>query len=106
MVRPNDTAEKEAKFLGEHLPYEFMMLRYCLLRIHNAEQLDYNAFYEAFAVHVRNVLRFLRDKADGGFRRRRFNPQSAVGKAPIEIATISAPLTEQVLHIGMGRPTN
>jgi hypothetical protein len=43
------------KIVGDHLPYEVLMLRHSYQRtLEDRYALDWNAFYGAFAVHARN----------------------------------------------------
>ncbi len=66
-------AEKSA-FLQERVGYELAMLNYTFMRLVTArpstleEQLDRNAFMEAFAVHARNLIQFLSAKTESDDR--------------------------------------
>jgi hypothetical protein len=56
--------QQKIEHLGDHLPYEVLMLRYTHSRMNSPRYpLAWNAFYEAFAVHARNLLDFLENKA-------------------------------------------
>lgn len=54
------------KFLKEHVRYERMMIRHVYKELHQQkDQLIWNALYESFGVHARNLYKFLRSD-DGG----------------------------------------
>jgi len=64
MVKTKDEAAM-LKYLGEHIKYERDMLAFCYAKLHNTRPgLEWNAFYEAFGIHARNIYNFLRN--DGG----------------------------------------
>lgn len=91
-------AEIEA-YLREHLPYELLMLRYTGQRLlENLSPLNWNAHYESFVVHARNLYKFLTNDEDvqaGAFARdfRARRPGFPTQK-----------LNAQVLHLSAGRP--
>jgi hypothetical protein len=68
------TSAEKAAFLQERVGYELAMLNYTFMRVVTArpstseEQLDRNAFLEAFAVHARNLVGFLSPKSQAGDR--------------------------------------
>ena len=52
--------QQKVMHLGDHLPYELLMLRHSYQRtFEDRYPLDWNASYEAFAVHARNLFDFL-----------------------------------------------
>ena len=55
-----DQTQKDL-YIKEHLPYETEMLRYTqsALNAVSVTRLDWNAMYESFAVHARNLYMFL-----------------------------------------------
>ena len=61
---PKHNNETEiSKFLQEHITYERIMLGHTYIKIHSAIcQLDWNAYYESFCVHARNLYDFLRNE--------------------------------------------
>jgi hypothetical protein len=53
--------------LGDHLPYELLMLRYAYEPTgEDHYQLAWNAYYESFALHARILFDFLTNKKDRG----------------------------------------
>ncbi len=55
--------EKKEQFLNEHLKYEHDMLEYSLSKLYcEGDQLGWNAFFESFAIHARNLYDFLRNE--------------------------------------------
>lgn len=54
-----------AAWLQEHLSYELLMLRLTYSKLSQvADQADWNAFYESFAVHARNLYYFLTNEEE------------------------------------------
>jgi len=52
--------EKQKAYLQEHLPYELKMLRYTYGQLLQKQHcLSWNAHFESFAVHARNLVNFL-----------------------------------------------
>ena len=52
-------------YLEEHLPYELLMLRHThSTLLQTQDVLNWNAFFECFVVHARNLYNFLRNKSD------------------------------------------
>jgi hypothetical protein len=69
------------KFLREHLAYERQMLGYSFREIHSEiDQLRWNALFESFSVHARNLYDFLR--SDGGARSLHADDYVRAHKAP------------------------
>jgi hypothetical protein len=55
----SSTAQK-IKHLGDHLPYELLVFRHAYERtLEDRYQLDWNAYYESFALHARILFGFL-----------------------------------------------
>ena len=55
--------KREQEFLAEHLRYEIGMLRYAHALINiSPSGPDWNAYFECFATHARNLVQFLSDK--------------------------------------------
>ena len=69
---------QKIEHLGDHLPYEMLMLRHSYQRtLENRYALDWNAFYEAFAVHARNLFHFLINKGGpNNFNARDFSKEA------------------------------
>lgn len=54
------TQDQKQLYLEDHLPYELGMLRYTHEKLANVrDQLDWNAYFESFCVHARNLYLFL-----------------------------------------------
>ncbi|NVD26377.1 hypothetical protein HUO14_00500 [Parasphingorhabdus flavimaris] len=62
MIKPSIATDEE--ILGEHLPYEFWMLRqtYEKLRSPPADMVLRNALIESFCIHARLLLEFFENK--------------------------------------------
>lgn len=57
--------ELHLAYIKEHLKYERDMLAHAFRRVHNTpEGPDWNAFYESFCLHARNLANFFRHKED------------------------------------------
>jgi len=90
-------------WLQEHLRYEVLMLRFTLDKIRTIPaSLDYNAFYESFSIHARNLYHFLTNEG-GNMRALDYVPGFKSTKTD---ATKGANLKihAQVLHLGGSRP--
>jgi hypothetical protein len=95
--------------LADHLPYELAMLRYTrdqLTRPHG--QLDWNAYFESFIVHGRNLYHFLTSDDDA---RNMKADDYETAYLPIEkerqkLQGTLIKLHEQVLHLAKRRPTD
>ena len=102
MLNPNEKKE----MLEDHLPYELMMLKFTFAKMSEArEQLDYNAYYEAFVVHARNLYWFLTNDDKSNAHACEFVLGFKASKTNATISTFQD-LHRQVLHIGKGRKTN
>ena len=92
------------QYLDDHLPYERMMLEYTFQKIcAGGPQCDWNAYYEAFAVHARNLYQFL-SNGDGNAKAHEFVPGFKARKTDATIP-IFARISAQVLHMSPSRPT-
>jgi hypothetical protein len=91
--------------LGDHLPYEVLMLRHSYQRaLEDRYALDWNAFHEAFAVHARNLFDFLMNEGgSNNFRARDFSPGFTVRKDAKVQRVIEQDLHWQVFHFGKQR---
>jgi hypothetical protein len=101
------TQEQKIEHLGDHLPYEVLMLRHTHNRMNSRiYPLDWNAFYEAFAVHARILLDFLENNSKSNGSNFNASDFSAAFKArrDTEIARIvRQEMNCQVLHFGKNR---
>jgi len=77
---------QKTEHLGDHLPYEVLMLRHSYERTLEVRYaLDWNAFHEAFAVHARNLFDFLMNKGgSNNFNARDFSASFA-GREDAEV---------------------
>lgn len=98
---------QKATFLREHLPYELLMLRYTLKKLAMPQNiLDWNAYFESFATHGRNLYCFLtNDKDSKNFKARDFINQFDAGKTNDTIGAFSK-LNPQIFHLGKQRKNN
>jgi hypothetical protein len=58
---------QKRQWLGEHLPYELMMVRYSIEQLRDPVTfwLDWNAYHASFAVSACNLAAFLTNKEGG-----------------------------------------
>lgn len=100
--------EQKKKWLGEHLPYELMMMRYSIVQLRDQKTfwLDWNAFLSAFAVSACNLAAFLTnaEKKQGNFQAHDFVDSFRSRKE--KLAKTFALLEPQVFHLGRARPTD
>ena len=91
-------------YLDEHLPYMLKMLRYTHEQMCQRQHyLSWNAHFELFAVHARNLMNFLsnndkknlqaRDFVTGGFKAR-----------TKDVGRLLQKLEQQVFHLAENRP--
>jgi hypothetical protein len=90
-------------YLPEHFFYELLMLRYTAMRVQEVQsQLLWNALYESFAVHARNLYDFLRNEDD----QRNFKASDYIKEFDCGKLTIKGKIDrmqQQVLHLGKQR---
>src|ERR1700681_1670057 len=95
--------QQEHDYLDEHLPYMLKMLRYDYGQILQSQHyLSWNAHFESFAVHVRNLVNFLTNNDTGNFKASEFMQEFKARKGDI-----SGPITkldQQVFHLHKARP--
>jgi hypothetical protein len=96
---------QKIEHLGDHLPYEVLMLRHSYQRtLEDRYALDWNAFYEAFAVHARNLFDFLMNKGgSSNFNARDFSASFAAREDAAVQRLINQDLYWQVFHFGKQR---
>jgi hypothetical protein len=100
--------QEQIEHLGDHLPYEVLMLRHTYDRMNDPRYpLDWNAYYEAFAVHARVLFDFLVNEPDSrNFKASEFATSFKV-KTDREIREIQRivrqELNTQVFHFGKHR---
>jgi hypothetical protein len=95
---------RRIQHLGDHLPYELLMLRHAYQRtLEDRYALDWNAFYEAFVVHARNLFEFLTNEGgSNNFKACDFSNFTAK-KDPVAQRLINQNLHWQVFHFGKQR---
>jgi hypothetical protein len=98
------TKEQIHDYLDEHLPYMLKMLRYTHAQLHQPQHyLMWNAHFESFAVHARNLVNFLANKDDGNFKAKEFS-DGFKAKTGNTIGNLIRLLDQQVFHLGKQRP--
>jgi hypothetical protein len=94
--------------LRDHLPYEEGMLRHTFSKISDPSlklpNEDWNAYYESFAVHARNVSTFLSNGDNNNVSAGHFIA-GFKERTPANLTGPLGQLNNQVLHIGPTRPT-
>lgn len=66
--------QEKIAYLREIVSFDTVMLNYTFMRLlilrpsTSEEQLDFNAYLDSFALHARNLLRFLSENSTGGGR--------------------------------------
>lgn len=99
------TASEKVAYLDDHLPYERMMLEYTLGKISVEQtQCDWNAYYESFVVHARNLYQFLTNDDKGNAKACDFVRDYRASKTDSTKPTFSG-LLEQVFHMSPKRPS-
>ncbi len=96
--------EKKITHLGDHLPYELLMFLYAYQRtLEERYQLDWNAYYESFALHVRILFDFLmNDAGANNFEAEDFADFTGNNDAKVR-QLINQDLHWQVFHFGKQR---
>ena len=105
------TPKTKAKYLKEHLTYEVLMLRYTYQRLHVTRNLQWNAMYESFVIHARNLHDFLTSRPSTYKSKRYRLPNykasdfsTFVPKTPSNMKHTYDRMHSQVLHLGAERP--
>jgi hypothetical protein len=105
------TEEQKIAYLQEHLPYEVLMLRYAIDKITTGEittpqqQLDWNAHYESFVLHARNLYMFLTNGDRSNVKASNFVPEFKAQKTNDTISTFQR-LGTEAFHLGPERSTD
>lgn len=90
-------------YLQEHLPYMLKMLRYTYGQMLQAQHyLSWNAHFESFSIHARNLTRFLSNNDKGNAKAAEF-----VKDYKARIGDVSGPMSRlqnQVFHLAKQRP--
>ena len=98
---------EKVAYLQEHLPYELLMLRYTLKKIVAPQlRLDWNVYFESFAVHARNLYDFLTNSEDSrNFKAKDFVAYFSISKED-KVISMFTRLHSQVFHLPKNRPTD
>jgi hypothetical protein len=97
--------QQKRDYLDEHLPYMLKMLRYTYGQmLQEQHYLSWNAHFESFAVHARNLIKFLSNSDEGNFKAHQFFPQGYKARVGGDIRGAMAKLEQQVFHLHKGRP--
>jgi len=97
----NDTQKFD--YLDEHLPYMLKMLRYTFGKMREQQHyLSWNAHFESFAIHARNLVTFLVNKDTGNFKAHEFVKDYKARTQ--EIGHLIQKLDQQVFHLAKARP--
>jgi hypothetical protein len=97
--------QQKIEHLDHHLRYEVLMLCHAHSRMNSpGYPLDWNAYYEAFAVHARVLLDFLENKSDGrNFRKSDFSGTFKAETDQEIQRIVRQEMNCQVLHFGKSR---
>jgi hypothetical protein len=94
---------EQCDYLQEHLPYMLKMLRYTYGQmLQEQHYLSWNAHFESFAIHARNLTRFLSNKDKGNFKAAEFikDYKARIGDESGPMSRLQA----QVFHLAKQRP--
>jgi hypothetical protein len=99
--------QKLSDYLPNHLLYELLMLRFTVMRLRgNQDQLLWNALYESFGVHARNLYDFLRNDGDS----RNFKASDYIVGFEVKdrngVNGLVQTMHQQLLHLGKRRTAN
>ena len=99
-----DGQQQQLDYLDEHLPYMLKMLRYTYGQMQQQQHyLSWNAHFESFAVHARNMVNFLTNADTGNVKATEF----ITGGYKARIGDCQGAMTklrDQVFHLGKMRP--
>jgi hypothetical protein len=98
-----ETEQQKRDYLDEHLPYALKMLRYTYGQMLQAQHyLSWNAHFESFAVHARNLVNFLANNDTGNFKAHEFVKDFKARTG--DVGSLMAKLDQQVFHLAKRRP--
>jgi hypothetical protein len=98
--------QRKKDYLDEHLPYMLKMLRYTYKQmLEQQHYLSWNAHFESFAVHARNLVAFLTNNDTGNFKAKEFVAQDYKAVKG-DLQGPMKKLDEQVFHLAKTRPTD
>jgi hypothetical protein len=103
-----DFDAKKKLWLGEHLPYQVMMMRHTYARMFDRDLCahDWNAMYMAFAVASRNLVEFFtnKDRSNTNFGAKDF-VAAGFGASAKSIETPMKQVRAQIFHLDKARPS-
>src|SRR3981081_1240019 len=95
--------QQKRNYLDEHLPYMLKMLRYTYGQmLQKQHYLSWNAHFESFAVHARNLVNFLTNNDTGNFKAKDLVPAYRARISDNQGAMVL--LREPVFHLAKRRP--
>lgn len=95
--------QQKCDYLDEHIPYMLKMLRYTDAQMLQAQDyLSWNAHFESFAVHARNLVNFLANKDTGNVKAHEFVRNFKARTS--DIGGLMRKLDQQVFHLAKVRP--
>ncbi len=107
----NTHPDQLVAYIRKHLAYEIEMFRYTYVGLQNQkDQLLFNALYESFCVHARNLMDFFFNQASDKERNyiaADFLPEGHPRAAKRSFGDAGKPyglIHKEVLHMGAGRP--
>lgn len=96
--------QQKIEHLNEHILYEWMMVRFTNRKLNSGgDRLEWNAFFAANAVYVRNLYDFLKSTKDSRNAKARDYINNFETKDPAELHGVMNNLREQVFHLGKQR---
>jgi hypothetical protein len=96
------TEQEKLEYLIEHIWYERWMLDHSLSRMGSVtDQFDWNAFFVSFAVHARNLYKFLTNRDGSNVKARDYVADFKHGSHEFSIAKWD----QAVLHLAKARPS-
>jgi hypothetical protein len=96
--------DQKVSYLEHQLPYEFIMIRHTNKRIHSDQsRLDWNAYYEYFCGHARNLYHFFINEDGKNAKMSSFVSDLTIKKSD-DTKGIFQKLNNQVFHLGWSRP--
>ena len=96
--------QDQRNYLDEHLPYMLKMLRYTYGQmLQRQHYLSWNAHFESFAVHARNLVKFLTNGDTGNFQATKF-VRGGYRARNDDIRSAMKKLESQVFHLAQNRP--
>jgi hypothetical protein len=102
------TTTQLTEHLQDHLPYELLMLRYTYARMQTeTHDLVYNAMYECFCMHARNLWDFLHNEGTGNnLKAKELAKEYRAPEDQKAQRIINFDMQGQVFHFGKSRPSN